>query len=90
MCMTCGCGDENFRVHAQPHSHSEAHHHGDPAGSSSSRIVEIEQDLLRKNDGFALANRMRFAAKACFVLNLMSSAGRDDQAPAGGSASFRD
>ncbi len=75
MCMTCGCGDENFQVHGQPHLHTEDHHHGDPAGSPSSRIVEIERDLLSKNDGFASANRKRFAAKACFVLNLMSSPG---------------
>jgi hydrogenase nickel incorporation protein HypB len=75
MCMTCGCGDENFQVHGQPHLHTEDHHHGDSAGSPSSRIVEIERDLLSKNDGFASANRKRFAAKGCFVLNLMSSPG---------------
>lgn len=45
------------------------------AGLSQSRIVQIEQDILGKNDHLALHNRERFAGLGILALNLVSSPG---------------
>nr|CRH04391.1 Hydrogenase expression/formation protein hypB [Candidatus Magnetococcus massalia] len=42
---------------------------------SQSRMVQIEQDILSKNDQYAAANRRRFAESGQLVLNLVSSPG---------------
>jgi hydrogenase nickel incorporation protein HypB len=39
------------------------------------RVVEIQQSILRKNDGLAAALRERFARTGTFVVNLLSSPG---------------
>jgi len=39
------------------------------------RLVEIQQSILRKNDGLARALRERFAASGTLVVNLLSSPG---------------
>ena len=73
------------------HSHEHAHGHqrgvgGDidfgagPAhahapGMSQSRMVQIEQDILTKNNSYALANRSWFDEHGIFALNLVSSPG---------------
>ncbi len=44
-------------------------------GLSQSRMVQIEQDILGKNDRYAAENRARFDAQSMFVLNLVSSPG---------------
>jgi len=44
-------------------------------GLSQSRMVQIEQDILGKNDRYAAENRARFEALSLFVLNLVSSPG---------------
>ncbi|MBK9782737.1 MAG: hydrogenase nickel incorporation protein HypB [Betaproteobacteria bacterium] len=44
-------------------------------GMSQSRMVQIEQDILSKNNGFALANRRCFDERGIFALNLVSSPG---------------
>ncbi|NVJ57820.1 MAG: hydrogenase nickel incorporation protein HypB [Vibrionaceae bacterium] len=65
----------------KPHDHGYDIHFGQgPAGShvaglSQSRMVQIEQDILGKNNQFAAANRRLFAQKSQFVLNLVSSPG---------------
>jgi hydrogenase nickel incorporation protein HypB len=69
-----------------PHSH--AHHHGGgdihlglgPAGTevpgmSQARLIEIETDILSKNDGYAARNRAALARKGAFAVNLVSSPG---------------
>jgi hydrogenase nickel incorporation protein HypB len=38
-------------------------------------MVQIEQDILGKNDRYAAQNRMRFAQQSLYVLNLVSSPG---------------
>lgn len=71
-----------------PHHHGEVHHRetGDldygtgPAGAhapglSQSRMVQIEQDILAKNDAFAAANRKQFVDNGVFALNLLSGPG---------------
>jgi hydrogenase nickel incorporation protein HypB len=76
--------------HPHDHEHSHAHHeHGiagdldygtGPAGAhvpglSQSRMVQIEQDILSKNNTYATANRQAFDERGIFALNLVSSPG---------------
>lgn len=64
------------------HPHEAGHHHygHGPAhahapGMSQSRMVQIEQDILGKNNEYADANRGLFARKGMLTLNLVSSPG---------------
>lgn len=72
--------------HDQEHSHShtegeQTHHYGHgPAhahapGMSQKRMVQIEQNILGKNNEYANINRGLFANKGMLVLNLVSSPG---------------
>ena len=76
--------------HAHGHAHEHHHHeHGiagdldygtGPArahapGLSQSRMVQIEQDILARNDAYAAANRRWFDERGIFALNLVSSPG---------------
>lgn len=72
--------------HAQPETpalrvEGDNHHYGHGAarahapGLSQARMVQIEQDILGKNDQYAAANRARFSRDNLFVLNLVSSPG---------------
>ena len=49
--------------------------HAHVAGLSQNRMVQIEQDILGKNNQYAAQNRARFAQQSMFVLNLVSSPG---------------
>ena len=76
-------------VHSHPHAHDHDHFHehdGDlhyghgPAathvpGMSQARIVQIEQDILAKNDAYAAQNRQLLRERGIFALNLVSSPG---------------
>ena len=42
---------------------------------SQERIVQVERDILSKNNDYAAANRARLAAAGMFALNLVSSPG---------------
>ena len=63
------------------HAHDGAIHYGHgPAGAhapgmTQSRMVQIERDILSKNDGYAGQNRTRLAEQGIFALNLVSSPG---------------
>ncbi|HEY1461359.1 MAG TPA: hydrogenase nickel incorporation protein HypB [Casimicrobiaceae bacterium] len=75
-------------VHSHAHYH-ENPHHGDGhflhyglgsaathvPGMSQARIVQIEQDILAKNDAYAAQNRRIFRERGIFALNLVSSPG---------------
>ena len=73
--------------HDHTHDHSHHHHHAGthdygqgPAGAhapgmSQARMVEIEQDILSKNDRYAATNRDWFAQHGVLALNLVSSPG---------------
>ena len=77
------------QVHEGEHEHEHAHAHGiggdldfgaGPArahapGLSQSRMVQIEQDILAKNNTYADANRRAFDERGIFALNLVSSPG---------------
>jgi len=60
---------------ARRHSHDEAPAHSHAAGVSPKRMVQIEQDILAKNNAYAQANRQRLAERGIFALNLVSSPG---------------
>ena len=64
------------------HRHGHAHdHYGEGAaglsvsGFSQERLVEIERDILSRNDADATANRRRLSEQGVLALNLMSSPG---------------
>ncbi len=69
--------------HDHDHSHDEAGaiHYGKGLagvhvpGLSQERIVQIETDILAKNNSHARANRAAFARQRIFALNLVSSPG---------------
>lgn len=70
-------GDDHSHVHVEGHTHHYGHGpaHAHAPGLSQSRMVEIEQNILSKNDSYADKNRARFAAQSIFTLNLVSSPG---------------
>lgn len=73
--------------HHHHHDHDHHHHsHGTHdygaglagvhvSGMSQERIVQVERDILSKNDGHAAANCARLAAAGVFALNFVSSPG---------------
>ena len=81
--------DGTVHSHHHDHGHEHAHdhhHHGDldfgtgPArahvpGMSQTRMVQIERDILSKNNGYAAKNRAWFDEHGVFALNLVSSPG---------------
>ncbi|MDR2220625.1 MAG: hydrogenase accessory protein HypB, partial [Methylobacillus sp.] len=72
-------------AHLHTHSHGDMNHGGmdfgaGPAGAhapglSQARMVQIERDILSKNDDYAQQNRGYLAAHGIFALNLVSSPG---------------
>lgn len=75
-------GDDHHAKHCHDHAHSEdaIDYGAGPArahapGLTQSRMVQIEQDILSKNNAFAVANRARFNAGGILALNLVSSPG---------------
>jgi hydrogenase nickel incorporation protein HypB len=70
-------------AHEHTHDHSHSHQHGHryaPAhshapGLGAKRMVQIEQDILAKNNAYAAENRQRLAERGIFTLNLVSSPG---------------
>lgn len=74
MCVTCGCsgGNESEGVHMDDGHH---HHHARAPHLGAARKVQIETDILAKNNAYAAANRRFFAAQDILALNLVSSPG---------------
>ncbi|KYG20723.1 hydrogenase nickel incorporation protein HypB [Bradyrhizobium sp. AT1] len=77
--------------HSHDHVHGHHHDHADGetglldcganpagqaiAGMSSERIIQVERDILGKNDRLAADNRARFQADEVLAFNLVSSPG---------------
>lgn len=63
------------------HHHTHDHSHDGPLGAahapglSAARIVEIEENILARNDAVAAHNRAHFASAGVLALNLVSSPG---------------
>ncbi|MCX7148011.1 MAG: hydrogenase nickel incorporation protein HypB [Rhodocyclales bacterium] len=66
-------------AHAHPHAHAHQHSyvpaHAHAPGVSNKRMVQIEQDILSKNNAYAAENRQHLAERGIFTLNLVSSPG---------------
>jgi len=70
MCGICGCGQTEHKHDDGEHEHHHAHSHTD-----NTRLIQVEQDLLSKNNAYADQNREYFKQQAIFALNLVSSPG---------------
>lgn len=75
-------GTEHSHAHeaALSPGHNHLHFGAGPArahapGLSQARMVQIEQDILAKNNSYAAANRRYVAERGIFALNLVSSPG---------------
>jgi len=66
---------EGDHVHAHPHEHEHGATHSHAPGVGQTRMVQIEQDILAKNNAYARANRDKLAERGVFALNLVSSPG---------------
>jgi hydrogenase nickel incorporation protein HypB len=79
---------DHGHAHGPKHEHGHVHAHADDAlhyglgaagssapGMSQTRLVQIERDILSKNDGLAQRNRAWLAERGIFALNLVSSPG---------------
>lgn len=91
MCTVCGCGRDGPAVegeHSHHHDHQPHHvaengdlHFGQGLGGahvpglSQTRIVQIETDILAKNNHLADHNRADLARAGVLALNLVSSPG---------------
>ena len=77
MCDTCGCGGEHdsFSMNrpAEEDTHSHGHHH-EPAHAEK-KVLNVETDVLSKNNLLAERNRGFFEAKHIKAINLVSSPG---------------
>lgn len=85
MCSTCGCSDphQNFMIkrpgeenHAPDHHHHHNHEgHNHHHHHHHERVIEVEQDILQKNNLLAERNRGYCEAKNILSFNLVSSPG---------------
>jgi hydrogenase nickel incorporation protein HypB len=89
MCSVCGCSHGEARMaeeaastlhdlgHGTAHAHGHDNHNHDNAHQhvSQTRLVEIEKNILAKNQIFADENRARWSRMGLLVLNLVSSPG---------------
>lgn len=81
---------EGHHHHDHSHDHDHSHHHHEEDGThdygqgpahahapglSQSRMVQIEQNILAKNNEYAAANRSFFNERGILALNLVSSPG---------------
>ncbi len=72
--------DHHGHVHAHGHTHEHHRDHADAhvthvTLAPEPRLVQIEQDLLARNDRQAIINRATFAGLGVLALNLVSSPG---------------
>lgn len=72
-------GHDHDHTHDHAHDVMHVHGHGLEAahapGLDQSRVVQIEQNILAKNDAYAARNRELLAKRGIFALNLVSSPG---------------
>lgn len=83
--------DGQDHTHSHGHTHAEHHHGGhrhggdmhfghgpagvEVAGMNQERLIEVEMDILAKNDRYAAVNRAILADRNIFAINLVSSPG---------------
>ncbi len=61
--------------HSHSHDYGQGPAHAHAPGMSQARMVQIEQDILAKNNQYAAANRRYFSERGILALNLVSSPG---------------
>ncbi len=86
MCDSCGCSDHDHarvtvldpatdgEVASHGHSHS-AHHHTHSHDHAHGKTIQVEEDVLAKNNLLAQRNRGWFEGREILALNLVSSPG---------------
>ena len=81
MCTTCGCNQPEEAVsvmtieEGHAHGHNHAGHTLQHEPKQGKTVIELEQDILQKNNLLAERNRGYFEAKNILALNLVSSPG---------------
>ena len=75
-----GAAHDHTHEHAPGHRYAPVHSNASPAhshapGLGARRMVQIEQDILAKNNAYATQNRQRLVQRGIFTLNLVSSPG---------------
>ena len=89
MCTVCGCGEAAQFDVTPGHSHHSSfvagahdHHHYGMQGAgllvpglTQARLLQVETDILSKNNRFAAANRAALRALGAYAVNLVSSPG---------------
>ncbi|MET0068112.1 MAG: hydrogenase nickel incorporation protein HypB [Candidatus Thiodiazotropha sp.] len=66
---------EHGHTHAHAHDYGQGPAHAHAPGMSQARMVQIEQDILGKNNEYAAANRRWLTQRSILALNLVSSPG---------------
>lgn len=74
MCVTCGCHSDAVKIGGIGFTFPPVAGTHAP-GTDARRIVQIERDILSKNDAGAEANRAFFRANGIMAVNLVSSPG---------------
>lgn len=79
--------DHSHDHHHDHHDHEHVHHEDGAShygkgiagvhvpGMSQEKIIQVERDILSKNDRLAAANRVHLAQRGIFALNFVSSPG---------------
>jgi len=67
MCGICGCSDHQDSSHHEKTHHT--HHH------NSAELIQVEQNLLAKNNQYASENQQYFTEHGITAINIMSSPG---------------
>ena len=68
-------GTRHSHEHEHSHAAEEGHGHSHAPGLSATRRVQIEQDILSRNNAYAHENRQLLAGQGIFALNLVSGPG---------------
>ena len=68
-------GTRHSHEHEHSHAAEEGHGHSHAPGLSATRRVQIEQDILSRNNAYAHENRQHLAGQGIFALNLVSGPG---------------
>ncbi len=82
MCGICGCSDTQSKAKGlfkptQLHHHGvmSLHRHDHHHETHTERMIQVEQDILAKNNSYAGQNRQYFQQHKIFALNFVSSPG---------------
>ncbi len=86
MCSTCGCGSHDVLIGGKRpvrgsgsitfrKAKAAPEHEHPQEDTTTSRVIQVERDLLARNDSFADANRRLLTGRGIFALNLVSSPG---------------